>query len=142
MPPGYGNLLTGINNNGRNGPQASASSPVYGAGDSQNILSGRNPSSGSGPALFHNFIDRLFTREKVALIADELRWVENMLMANIARDLPDLHQQVISEREEESKETDSKSHFAVLEATLAQAKQLREIFAKFQNRRNEVHSFN
>ena len=63
-------------------------------------------------------------------------------MANIARDNPDLHQQVISEREEESKETDSKSHFAVLEATLAQAKQLRETFAKFQNHRNEVHSFN
>ena len=41
-----------------------------------------------------------------------------------------------SEREEESKSTDSKSHFAALEATLAQAKQLRETFAKFQNRRN------
>ena len=46
------------------------------------IFSGRQTRHGANNSLlFTNFVDKLYTREKVSEIADELRDLENMLLS-------------------------------------------------------------
>ena len=62
------------------------------------IFSGRQTRLGANNSLlFANFVDKLYTREKVNEIADELKELENMFLSQIAKETPDLYRQIIDE---------------------------------------------
>lgn len=59
------------------------------------IFSGRNTRELANSHLFSNFIERLYTREKVTEIADELRSLESIFLAQVAKETPDLYRQIM-----------------------------------------------
>ena len=76
--------------------QVGFSSPAYRIADSQmQIFSGRNTRIGTNTQLFTSFIDKLYTREKVSEIADELKSLESIFLAQVASETPDLYRQII-----------------------------------------------
>ena len=53
---------------------------------------GRNPNSQDAKALiFNNFVDKLYVREKVSEIADELRSLESIFLPQVTKETPELY---------------------------------------------------
>lgn len=86
------------------------------------IFSGRNTRLGSNSLLFASFVDKLFTREKVKQISEEILGIESILLSQVAKEAPELFRQIVAQQQRDTEratldkdERESRTPFAVIE---------------------------